>query len=154
MKIDLLSKHPENMETVIQWLTNEFLEYPNSPFFKEIIIHDIDNQSLPITFLAYDETNNCSLGTAAIYRGDLLSRQDLFPWFSALYVEEESRGKNIGKALQEFIIEFCKKRGYEYIYLYTDLENYYEKYGWEFYEFGYEFDGNKVKIYRYPLRDM
>ena len=46
-----------------------------------------------------------------------------------MYVKEEYRGNGYSKVLNEMIIEEAIKLGYKRIYLKTDLNNYYEKFG-------------------------
>lgn len=87
-----------------------------------------------------------------MWRGDLLSRQDLFPWLSALAVKKEFRNQNIGQELQKFLISYAKGKGYKELYLYTDLDNYYEKTGWTHFDNGVEFTGGIVKLYKQDLR--
>lgn len=55
--------------------------------------------------------DNKPVGTVGLWRIDLLSRQDLCPWLSALFVKEEYRSKNIGQELQLFLIDYCRKKG-------------------------------------------
>ena len=46
-----------------------------------------------------------------------------------MFVNEEYRGKGYSKILNDAILEESRKRGFKKIYLKTDLENYYEKFG-------------------------
>lgn len=147
MKIDLLKNHPEHLNTIVNWIYKEFGMETSREFYKGIIDHSLTEGQLPITFVAMED--NEVIGTVGIWRSDLLSRQDLFPWFSALYVREDYRCKGIGIQLQEYALKYCKKQGFKEVYLYTDIENYYEKTGWEFICDGYEYSGSKIKIYRF-----
>ncbi|VTN11407.1 Uncharacterised protein [Raoultella terrigena] len=47
--------------------------------------------ALPLTFIAVE--GELLLGTVGLWRCDLISRQDLFPWMAALYVAEAARGQ-------------------------------------------------------------
>lgn len=58
-----------------------------------------------------------------------MSRQDLFPWLSALFVKESFRGKRIGQKLQNSLVEYCRKVDFTELFLYTDICDYYEKTG-------------------------
>ena len=143
--IEHLGDYKEHVDTVANWLCTEFGEENNYEFFHSIIEHSLIKNKLPLTFIAFDD--NELVGTIGLWRSDLVSRQDLYPWLSALYVREDYRGKNIGQELQRFLIEYCKNAGFSEIYLYTDLHNYYEKTGWEYIEDGVEFSGGRMKIY-------
>ncbi|MDD7794285.1 GNAT family N-acetyltransferase [Clostridium sp. 'White wine YQ'] len=146
ISIEYLADYREHVDTVSNWLCTEFGEENNYEFFHSIIERSLIKNKLPITFIAFDD--NELVGTIGLWRSDLVSRQDLYPWLSALYVREDYRGKNIGKELQHFLIEYCKKASFSEIYLYTDLHNYYEKTGWEYLEDGVEFSGGYMKIYK------
>lgn len=149
MIMDLLKNHPQHINTIVHWLYNEFGSEASKKFYKDIVNHSLIEGHLPITFIAIE--NNEVIGTVGIWRGDLLSRQDLSPWFSALYVRKDCRSKGIGVQLQKYALNYCKSQGYKEIYLYTDIENYYERTGWEFMSNGYEYSGDKINIYKFNL---
>jgi GNAT superfamily N-acetyltransferase len=46
-----------------------------------------------------------------------------------MYVKKEYRGKGYSKILNDAILDEAKKRGFEKVYLKSDLINYYEKFG-------------------------
>lgn len=46
-----------------------------------------------------------------------MSRQDLYPWLSALYVKENKRGKGVGQELQNFLVEYCRIKGFKELFL-------------------------------------
>ena len=98
----------------------------NYEFFKSIENHSIDKGNLPQTFVAVAEGK--PVGTVGMWRCDMVSRQDLYPWLSALYVLPEYRNRGIGRQLQEHLVAYARESGYKNIYLYTDIENYYELY--------------------------
>ena len=111
--------------------------------------HSTKENDLPITFVMVE--NDELLGTVGIWRGDLLSRQDLYPWLSALIVNPKYRNRGIGKELQNYVLEYCRKKGYKEVFLYTDLKNYYEKNEWVQFDLGYEYSGSQVTIYKHQV---
>lgn len=111
--------------------------------------NSLRKNQLPLTFIAL--MDNKLVGTIGLWRSDLLSRQDLYPWLSALFVKEEYRSNNIGQELQRFLIDYCRQKGYEELFLYTDICNYYEKTGWQYLEDGIEYSGGNIKIYKKKL---
>ena len=149
MKIKMLKEVPQYIEPVIDWLDHEFGDTSSRNFFKGIIEHSLVEHKLPITFVAIE--NGVLLGTVGIWRGDLLSRQDLCPWLSALVVNPVYRKSGIGQVLQKHVLEYCKSLGYKELYLYTDLKGYYEKSGWTQFDTGYEYAGGEMSIYRQLL---
>ena len=151
MNIKLLRDCVKYKEQVIDWLDKEFGCETSYRFYKELIEHSMEEDKLPITFVAIE--NETLVGTVGLWRGDLLSRQDLYPWLSALVVNRNYRNRKIGQQLQQFIEEYCRNKHYEQIYLYTDLVNYYEKTGWIAVDKGYEYMGGEVTIYKKSLKN-
>lgn len=96
---------------------------------------------------------NKIVGSYAILRSDLNSRQDLSPWFACLFVELEYRGKHIGAQLQTHAINQAKLRGYENLYLCTDMTGYYEKTNWRFIGKGFSLFDDETRIYEYKVKE-
>lgn len=72
------------------------------------------------------------VGFISIFPHDSDALPELTPWYSTMYVKKEYRGKGYSKILHEAILEEARQRGFNYLYLKTDLSNYYEKFGAEF----------------------
>lgn len=144
--IEHLADHKEYSDTVTNWLWKEFGNENNYDFFESIIKNSLIKNKLPLTFIAIED--NEIVGTIGLWRSDLMSRQDLCPWLSALFVKENFRGKRIGQKLQNFLVEYCRKVGFTELFLYTDICGYYEKTGWEYLEDGVEYSGEYIKIYK------
>ena len=71
---------------------------------------------------------------------------------AVLYVKPEFRNFHIGQALQKASIQAAQQLGrYDWLYLITELEDYYDKTGWEFVERIPVGHGHTEKVYRYPL---
>ncbi|URZ04220.1 GNAT family N-acetyltransferase [Clostridium felsineum] len=147
--IEHLADHREYIDNVIEWLCKKFGNGDNYGFWESIVKNSLIKNKLPVTFIAL--INNKLVGTVGLWRSDLFSRQDLYPWLSALYVKDKYRNRNIGQELQRFLIDYCKKKGYKELFLYTDLCNYYEKSGWQYLEDGIEYSGESIKIYKKKL---
>ncbi|MFC4410474.1 GNAT family N-acetyltransferase [Chungangia koreensis] len=88
------------------------------------------------------------IGTYALLMNDFISRQDLYPWFACLYVHPDYRSKHIGSQLLKHAQEEVRKKGFDSLYLATDLDDYYEKYGWSYLADGYGVTGAAIKIYK------
>lgn len=89
-------------------------------------------------------------GSYGLITNDFISRQDLCPWLCALYVEEKDRGLSFGSMLLEHCRAEAGKAGFNKVYLSTDLNGYYEKYGWKYIATGYHPWGDESKIYEAP----
>lgn len=75
---------------------------------------------------------NNLIGFISIFSNDCDEEQDLSPWYATLYVKEKYRGKGYSRILNDAILKEANKRGFDVLYLKTDLENYYEKFGAEY----------------------
>jgi GNAT superfamily N-acetyltransferase len=143
-----LADRPELKELVAQWLWSFWGAPGNFAFYRSMTGHCIKGD-FPMVYVALMDGE--PVGTVALLRADLFSRQDLYPWMADLYVPPEHRGKGIGSALQDFALTEAMKYGFEKIYLYTPLKGYYEKKGWEFVCEEMDRDCSTVRIYRKEL---
>ncbi len=73
--------------------------------------------------------NNELLGFISLFPKDAKEEPDLSPWFATIYVKSNYRGKGYSKLLANAIINEARNRGFKTLYLKTELDNYYEKYG-------------------------
>ena len=89
---------------------NELLKLKN---FAKLILLDKDNL----------------IGFISLFPTDGEERKDLTPWYATMYVKKEYRGKGYSKILNDALLNYAKEKGYQKIYLKTDLINYYEKFG-------------------------
>ena len=116
----------------------------NYKFYEDCMIHST-SAKLPSFYVALEEGK--IIGTYALLRNDINSRQDLCPWLACLYVDEGHRGKGIGSQLLQHGLEEAARKGYKTLYLTSDLEGYYEKYGWRNTGVAYGVGGGDIKIY-------
>lgn len=139
LKIYNIKDKPEYIEEVAiltqnEWgsKTNNDEEFKNK-INKKInkILGLLDNPSYCKLILLDD---NILIGFISIFPEDGEDRKDLTPWYATMYVKKEFRGKGYSKLLNEAILKEAKSRGFEKIYLKTDLVNYYEKFGAKFLE--------------------
>lgn len=79
-------------------------------------------------------SNSTLVGFISIFEHDCDERMDLFPWYATMYVKKEFRGRGYSKLLNDAILEEARNRGFKKIYLKTELNNYYEKFGANFLE--------------------
>lgn len=78
--------------------------------------------------------NDRLIGFISIFPTDGEERCDLTPWYATMYVKEEFRGKGYSRILNDAILKEARNRGFNKIYLKTDLVNYYEKFGAKYIE--------------------
>lgn len=139
------------------WSFNNWYTSRNVPF--KLVLNDYKRRalpdSLPCSFVACDD--DLPVGMVSVKKSDMLGREGLTPWLSALYVAPEFREKGIGTELIRTVHNFCRHKRYSRIFLFIDiryikkLERYYKERGWIFLEEDLDSDGNLTKILFYEL---
>ena len=136
-------------EQVTDWLWQAFGDGLPREFFASIITHSKQPDALPITFVAVEGEQ--LLGTVGLWRCDLITRQDLYPWLAALYVDESARGKGLAGKLQEYVMDYAARAGYSELHLWSACRDFYERYGWHDIGDALEYPNKTVHLYRYSL---
>jgi len=77
--------------------------------------------------LLVDDSN--LIGFISIFPSDGEERKDLSPWYATMYVKKEYRGNEYSKLLHHAILSEARKRNMRKLYLKTELNHYYEKFG-------------------------
>lgn len=67
-----------------------------------------------------------------VIENDFHDRKDLTPNVCAVYTEEEYRCQGIAGRLLDYVVMTCKSKGISPLYLVTNHNGFYERYGWEF----------------------
>ncbi len=93
---------------------------------KKKICKMFDNKSFCKLILVND---NKLLGFISIFPKDCEEEKELTPWYATMYVKKEYRNKGYSRILNDAILKEAKDRGFKTIYLKTNLQNYYEKFG-------------------------
>lgn len=77
-------------------------------------------------------SDNKLIGFISIFPNDCNECINLKPWYATMYVKKEYRGKGYSKILNDAILKESRGRNYKEIFLKTELNNYYEKFGAKF----------------------
>lgn len=149
MKILPLYAVPQHAQQVIDWQWQAFGTEDSRDFFASIVATSQREGEMPLTFVAVEGEK--LLGTVGLWRCDLLSRQDLYPWLAALYIDENQRGRGLGAKLQEHVIQYARTLGYPQLYLYSACKDYYERFGWQYIGDGLDYPNKPVHMYRFIL---
>ena len=150
MIIHPLYAAPQHASCVTEWLWRAFgADALPRAFFASIVEHSQTPGALPITFVAVEGER--LLGTVGLWRCDLISRQDLYPWMAALYVAPEARGQGLAGKLQQHVIGYARAQGYTELYLYSACRDFYERFGWQYIGEGLDYPASAVSLYRYDL---
>lgn len=146
MKIIELSKQPTLVDEAISYFWKCWGNASNYDFYKDCILHALDQEKqLPKFYLGL--VDDTIVGSYALLTNDIISRQDLMPWFACLFVNEEKRGQGLATKLLAHGLQEAKSKGFDTLYLSTDLVNFYEQKGWDYFCQGYGVTGDAFKIY-------
>ena len=114
--------------------------------YQDCIYNSLTTESpLPRWYLMIK--GNAIIGGYGLVVNDFMSRQDLWPWVCAVYIEESERGKALGSRLLELGRREASTLGFPKVYLSTDHVGYYEKYGWRYIGDGYSVSGERTRMY-------
>ncbi|HCT3401799.1 MULTISPECIES: GNAT family N-acetyltransferase [Klebsiella] len=150
MIIHPLYAAPQHASCVTEWLWRAFgADALPRAFFASIVEHSQTPGALPITFVAVEGER--LLGTVGLWRCDLISRQDLYPWMAALYVAPEARGQGLAGKLQQHVIGYARAQGYTELFLYSACRDFYERFGWQYIGECLDYPASAVSLYRYDL---
>ena len=72
------------------------------------------------------------VGGLGVIENDFHDRKDLAPNVCAVYTDEVYRCQGIAGKLLNMVVEDQKAKGISPIYLVTDHDGFYERYGWDF----------------------
>jgi len=148
MQIYKLSQKPELLDQAIQYFWKCWGNDSNLNFYTDCIKHSLDaKNALPKFYIVVDDAAQI-VASYALITNDLISRQDLMPWFACLFVNEDIRGQGWAEKLLSHSLTEAKSKGYKSLYLSTDLVNFYERKGWTYLCEGYNFLGDGFKIYK------
>jgi len=147
MKIFELSDRPDKLENSINYFWKCWGNESNFNFYSDCIKNSFNKEKTIPKFYIGIESDEM-IGSYALITNDLLSRQDLMPWLACLFVGERHRKKGYAEMLLNHGLNQAKIKGFEHLYLNTDLVNFYEKKGWAKYGKGFSFSGDELKIYK------
>ena len=146
MKVIEIRDNPEYLDKAIQYIYSKWGNVNNYLCYHDCIEHSVNVESpLPRWFLLEDEGE--IIGCAGLIINDFISRMDLSPWISSIFIEEDRRGNNLGGLLLEHIKKDAKLAGFNKVYLATDHIGYYEKFGFSFIGMGYHPWGESSRVY-------
>jgi N-acetylglutamate synthase-like GNAT family acetyltransferase len=149
MTIISIRENPDYKEKAIAYFQNSWRSVLPI-IYEDCIHHSIGaRDNLPQWYLL--ELNKKIIGCAGLITNDFISRGDLYPWICALFIDKNYRGNAFASLLIEKAEKDSKSFGFEYVYLSTDHEGYYEKYGFKHIGQGYHPWGEESRIYEKKL---
>lgn len=130
MGLILLRERPELLEQAAQWF-HEKWGIPLEAYLESMTECLKGTAPVPQWYLYLEDQK--IIGGLGVIENDFHDRKDLTPNVCAVSVEEESRGKGIAGKLLQAVCDDMAEFGIPVLYLLTDHDSFYERYGWEFY---------------------
>lgn len=150
MKIYDLKEKQEYLDEVIEleyeeWASNkDYNRCERLKKKKERILTQLDDQYFCKLILL---DHGHLIGFISIFPSDCKELPKLSPWYATMYVKKIYRGRGYSKILNDAILNEARKRKIKTIYLKTELQNYYEKFGAKY----VQMIDDKEKLYRFDL---
>lgn len=124
-----LSAMPERKGELAGWF-HEKWGVPVEAYLESMDESLRESGTVPQWYAAVE--NGRIIGGAGVIENDFHDRKDLSPNVCAVYVEPDCRRRGVAGALLDYICRDMATRGTETLYLLTDHDSFYERYGWEF----------------------
>ncbi|MCR5809216.1 MAG: GNAT family N-acetyltransferase [Clostridiales bacterium] len=127
-EIVCISERPDLIEKASRW----FHEKWGVPLeaYVESMEASLGSRTYPEWYAAI--LNGRIIAGLGVIENDFHNRKDLAPNVCAVYTEPEFRNMGIAGVLLDGVCEHMRKRGVSPLYLLTDHDSFYERYGWEF----------------------
>ena len=136
MHIEPLANYPEAIPTLARWFHNEWPYENRSLDARETQLRqNLNRDRLPITWVAREAGE--TIGTVSLDLADLPLPDftQLSPWLASLFVIPPARGRGVGPALVNHLLEFARNRSLAPLYLWTPgSTKLYEKCGWNIFD--------------------
>ena len=145
IKITNLRETPELIPNAAEWFASKW-GIPREEYEASMRESAENGAPVPQWYAALDGEGKIIAG-AGVIENDFHDRLDLAPNLCALFVEEPYRGRGIAGGLLNFAREAMRRTGIEKLYLVTEHENFYERYGWRHAADATGEDGAKMRVY-------
>lgn len=144
-----IQEHPELIEKAARWF-HEKWGIPETAYLESMRACVERREPVPQWYVLM-EGERVIAGLGVIER-DFHQRPDLTPNVCAVYVEEAYRSQGIAGRMLDFVCREFREKGLKNLYLVTDHDTFYERYGWAFLCMVPEEDGTAMtRMYRYEL---
>ena len=117
-------------EEAANWFSSKW-SVPKEAYLESMEECFTEENPVPQWYVAIEEGR--IIGGLGVIENDFHNRKDLAPNVCAVFVEEDRRCNGIAGELLNYVCEDMKKRGVDTLYLLTDHDSFYERYGWEYF---------------------
>jgi GNAT superfamily N-acetyltransferase len=113
-------EHPQYLDNAVDYLARKWGISRN--IYQDCVSNSLTTESpLPRWYLMMRD--GFIIGSYGLIANDFISRQDLWPWLAALYVEENERGNSLGAHLLEHGRAESAQLGFPILYLSTTIRD-------------------------------
>lgn len=123
-----LRERPELKETAAEWFSGKW-RVPKQAYLDCMTAY-LNGGTEYGWYLCLDGEK--IVGGLGVIENDFHDRKDLTPNICAVYTEEDYRRQGVAGKLLNMAVEDLRAKGISPVYLLTDHENFYERYGFEF----------------------
>ena len=128
-EIITLSARPAMKKTMARWF-HEKWGIPEEAYLESMEECLAGKSAVPEWYVAI--VGERIIGGIGVIENDFHNRPDLAPNVCAVFVEPDCRGQGIAGALLDYVCKDMNNRGISPLYLLTDHNSFYERYGWEY----------------------
>lgn len=100
----------------------------------------------------YDQDHITCFGT--LHDFDEIESETLKPWIGSIHTFRPYRGNRYSEQLINYILQEAKEDGNEFVYLSSDNEGMYQKYGFELIYMMKTVRGNTTQVFRYDTKKL
>lgn len=123
-----IRNHPELINMAACWFHDKW-DIPEIEYVKSMKAVSAISP-VPQWYILFD--NGSIIAGCGIIENDFHDRPDLSPNLCALYVDEKYRNRGIAGKLLEHVCIDMRSFGLKKLYLVTDHDSFYERYGWTY----------------------
>lgn len=145
-----LRDNPHLLDQAQAFLLKAWADEKSQKFYEEVLQCSINTKGFIPHFL-FALLDKQIVGCVGVALQDFVSCADIYPFLIALYVAEPYRNKNIASALIKQAKNDCQAQGFTSLYLCTNLQGFYERFGFILHTQAHDIFGYNNLIYQCSL---
>jgi GNAT superfamily N-acetyltransferase len=115
------------------------------------VVNKVEDKTL---FIMFDKERNHIISFCILCDFDEIESDELKPWIGNLYTFRPYRGNRYSETLIKYALKYAKNEGNKYVYISSDNEGMYQKYGFELIDMMKTIRGNTTQVFRYDLNNI